>query len=100
MLLTDGKNGHANTSNASKKSKISLWFTEVHTSVLVPLMALPLFPFLITVKISAVCILVLILLERRGWTVTLALKRIRSRVAGRVRSIRTRATLRRRSNVN
>jgi hypothetical protein len=84
------------TSHASKKSKISLKLFEAHTSVLIPLMALPVLPFMITVKIAFFTILVLILLERRGWTLGTAFKRLRSRLAGRHRSSKTRSLFSRR----
>ncbi|MDU4254478.1 hypothetical protein [Pseudomonas sp.] len=84
------------TAHASKKSKVNLKLFEAHTSVLVPLMLLPVFPFWITLKFVAACVLVLILLERRGWTIGIALKRMRSRFAGRYRYRKTRHTLTRR----
>lgn len=84
------------TAHASKQSRISLKLFEAHTSVLVPLMLIPVFPFSITLKFAAVSILVLILLERRGWTLPIALKRLRSRLAGRYRHRKTKRTLMRR----
>jgi hypothetical protein len=88
------------TAHASKQSKVSLKLFEAHTSVLVPLMVLPVLPFLTTLKISLTCVLVLILLERRGWSLRLALKRLRSRIAGRYRHRTTRRTLIRRIKLN
>lgn len=79
------------TSHASKQSKVSIKIMEAHTSVLVPLMIVPVLPFAITVKLAAMTILVLILLERRGWTLGIALTRMRSRLAGRNRNRKTRA---------
>lgn len=84
------------TAHASKQSRISLKLFEAHTSVLVPLMLIPVFPFSITLKFAAISILVLILLERRGWTLPIALKRLRSRLAGRYRHRKTKRTLMRR----
>ena len=74
------------TAHASKQSKISvLKMFEAHTSVLIPFGALPLFPGWFMVKTCFVAVLVLVLLERRGWTVSLALKKLRARLAGRYR---------------
>ena len=84
------------TAHASKQSRISLKLFEAHTSVLVPLMLIPVFPFSITLKFAAFSVLVLILLERRGWTLPIALKRLRSRLAGRYRHRKTKRTLMRR----
>lgn len=84
------------TSHASKQSKINLVVMEVHTSVLLPLLALPLYPSFTTLKYASLTILVMILLERRGWTLKVALKRIRSRMAGRYRRAKTRSRLVRR----
>lgn len=94
------KDGIVYTSHASKSSKVSLKLFEAHTSVLVPFMALPVFPFMITLKIALVVVLVLVLLERRGWTLPLALKRMRTRLAGRYRSIKTRRQTLRRIKLN
>jgi hypothetical protein len=91
MILATSKGEQINTAFCSKQSKISVKFTEAHTSVLVPLLILPLAPFLITVKISFSIVLALMLLERRGWTVMYALKRLRRRCAG---STRTKSTKR------
>jgi hypothetical protein len=98
IRLEDGKAAY--TSHASKKSKISFKFMEVHTSVMLPLLACPLAPFPTTFKIALTCIIVLILLERRGWTVALAARRFRSRMAGKTRHIHTRRTLERRMKLN
>ncbi|MBA1280243.1 hypothetical protein [Stutzerimonas stutzeri] len=78
------------TAHASKASKVNLKIFEAHTSVLVPLMLLPVLPFMTTVKLSFLCVLILILLERRGWTLGVALRRFRSRLAGRYRYRKTR----------
>ncbi|KKN85130.1 hypothetical protein LCGC14_0282990 [marine sediment metagenome] len=86
------------TSHASKTSKVSLKIIEAHTSVLVPLLVLPLSPTLFTLKIVAVLILILVLLERKGWTMKIAIKRFRSKLAGRYRSRKTRSQLIRRMN--
>jgi len=84
------------TAHASKQSKVSFKVFEAHTSVLVPLLLLPVFPFKTTVKFALVAILILILLERRGWTLTIALQRMRSRLAGRVRYRKTRSLMNKR----
>lgn len=94
------KDGIVYTSHASKASKVSLKLFEAHTSVLVPFMALPVFPFMITLKIALAVVLVLVLLERRGWTLPLAMKRMRTRLAGRYRSIKTRRQTLRRIKLN
>ncbi len=88
------------TAHASKASKVNLKLFEAHTSVLVPLMILPVLPFWTTVKISLACVLVLILLERRGWTLGVALQRLRTRFAGRYRYRKTRQTLIRRIKID
>lgn len=85
------------TAHASKQSKMSFKLFEAHTGALVPLLAVPLLPFMITVKIAFACILTLILLERRGWTISIALKKIRARLAGRYRFRKGRMLLIRRS---
>ena len=90
-LYKDGEVIH--TSHASKQSKISFKLFEVHTAVLVPLLALPLAPTLTTLKYASLTILGLILLERRGWTLKVALKRMRARLAGRFRMAKTRSRL-------
>lgn len=84
------------TAHASKKAKINLKLFEAHISVLVPLMIIPVLPFWITVKISLLCVLVLVLLERRGWTIGVALRKLRTAFAGRFRQRNTRHTLIRR----
>lgn len=95
------ENGRINTSHASKQSKISIFkLFEVHTSAMVPLLLIPVFPFWGTVKFAVLSVLVLVLLERRGWTVSLALKRMRTRLASRVRYRNTRRTLMRRMKIN
>lgn len=82
------------TAHASKQSKVSLKIFEAHTSVLVPLLLIPVLPFAITIKWAAISIIVLILLERRGWTLPTTLKRMRSLIAGRYRSRKNRRDLR------
>jgi len=96
MPLIDEQGNTIITAHASKKSTVNLKLFEAHTSVLVPLMILPVFPFLTTLKLSLAAVLVLILLERRGWTLGVALKRIRTLFAGRYRYRRTRRSLQRR----
>lgn len=83
------------TSHASKQSKVSLKIVEAHTSVLVPLLLIPIFPFMITIKTAGASVLVLVLLERRGWSLPIALKRLRSLLAGRYRARKGRIDLRR-----
>jgi hypothetical protein len=84
-----------NTSFSSKQSKIGIRAFEVHTSVLVPLGILPVLPFWPTVKVCSLIILILVLLERRGWTVPYTYKRFRRWLAGPHRSRHTRRKLRR-----
>lgn len=84
------------TAHASKQSKVSFKVFEAHTSVLVPLLALPVLPFKTTFQLAMLAILVLILLERRGWTLSIALQRMRSRLAGRVRTRKTRSLMHKR----
>jgi len=100
MPLVDREGGIIHTSHASKQSKISLKIIQAHTSVMLPLMAIPVFPFPITFKLAFVCVVILMLLERRGWTLILALKKIRSRLAGRIRQKNTRRTIERRIRLN
>ncbi|MBF6615582.1 MAG: hypothetical protein ITG07_02540 [Candidimonas sp.] len=88
------------TAHASKASKVNLKLFEAHTSVMVPLMILPVLPFMTTVKVSFACILVLILLERRGWTLGVALRRLRSKLAGRYRYRKTRHAFIRRMKID
>jgi hypothetical protein len=88
------------TAHASKASKVNLKLFEAHTSVLVPLMILPVLPFWTTVKISFLCVFVLIVLERRGWTLGVALQRLRTRLAGRYRYRKTRQTMIRRIKID
>ncbi|MCF6783404.1 hypothetical protein [Stutzerimonas stutzeri] len=100
MPLVTRKGETIITAHASKSSKVSLKIFEAHTSVLVPLMVLPVLPFLTTVKVSFTCILVLILLERRGWTVGVALRRLRSKLAGKYRYRKTRHAFIRRMKID
>lgn len=88
------------TAHGSKKSKISLFFFEAHTSVLLPLLAIPVLPFVITIKLSLLSILVLILLERRGVTLRTAFKKIKSSFSGRYRYSKSRQTMIRRIKLN
>lgn len=88
------------TAHASKASKVNLKLFEAHTSVLVPLMILPVLPFWTTLKISLLCVFVLIVLERRGWTLGVALQRLRTRFAGRYRYRKTRQTMIRRIKID
>lgn len=88
------------TAHASKSSKVNLKLFEAHTSVLVPLMIIPVLPFGATVKFSFCCILVLILLERRGWTIGVALRRFRSKLAGKYRYRKTRHVFIRRMKID
>lgn len=92
--------GSVITAHASKQSKISLKIFEAHTSVLVPLLILPVLPFWSTLKFSMLMVLILVLLERRGWSLPVALKKLRSRLAGRYRYRRTRRALARRIKLN
>lgn len=88
------------TAHASKKSKVNLFFFEAHTSVLIPLLALPVFPFLTTLKLSVAAILVLVLLERRGITLGVAYKKIKSSLSGRYRYSKTKQRMFRRIKLN
>lgn len=90
MPLYDAEGSKIITAYASKQSKLDFKIIEVHTSVMVPLVMLPVMPFLSTLKFAAVCIFILVILERRGWTAGIGLRRIRSWLAGRYRN-RTRA---------
>ena len=82
MILETAKGEPINTAFVSKQSKISFKIIEAHTSVLVPLLILPVLPFLITLKICFCVVMILIVLERKGWTVMYTLKRIRRFFAG------------------
>jgi hypothetical protein len=90
MILRTEKGELVNTAFVSKQSRISLKVIEAHTSVLVPFLILPIAPFWITLKACFITVLVLVLLERRGWTVSYALKRIRRAFAGAYRTKNTR----------
>lgn len=89
MILPTEKGEHVNTSFASKQSRVSIKFFEAHTSVLVPFMVLPVAPFWFTVKLCFWVVLALVLLERRGWTVSYTLKRVRRYFAGTYRTKHT-----------
>lgn len=95
MPLIDKEDNTIITAHASKQSKVSFKIFEVHTSVLVPLMMLPVFPFWTTLKIALITIFVLVLLERKGWTLAVALKRMRSFFAGRYRYRKTKRFIQR-----
>lgn len=82
MILETAKGEPVNTAFVSKQSKISFKIFEAHTSVLVPMLILPVLPFWPTLKICMCVVVVLIVLERRGWTVMYTLKRIRRIFAG------------------
>lgn len=97
------------TAHASKTSKIKLIFFEVHTSVLLPLMAIPLMLFTLVIDpalfqmVLMGCIgtiFVLIILERRGITLAIGLKRLRARLAGRHRHSTSRGRVLRRRRLN
>lgn len=98
MPLETGNGDKIYTAHASKQSKISFKLFEAHTSVMVPILLIPIFPFMTTIKFAAAAVLILILLERRGWTLSIALKRLRTRLAGRYRSRKTRFDYIRRMN--
>ena len=100
MELSDGKGGVAHTSHASKQSKISLKIVTLHTSAMLPLMSILIYPKLITLKVALFSVLVLILLERRGWTLGLAFKRLRSKWAGKRRYRTTKQMFHRRVKIN
>ncbi|WP_219096300.1 hypothetical protein [Pseudomonas sp. UMAB-40] len=93
MILKTEKGESVNTAFASKQSRISIKIFEAHTSVLVPFMVLPVAPFWITVKICFWVVLALVLLERKGWTVSYTLKRLRRYFAGSYRTKHTRRKL-------
>ena len=91
MIITNKDGLAVNTAYASKQSRLSLGrMFSVHTSVLVPLLALPILPFMITLKVSLYAIIVLIILERYGYTLNVALRKMRSLLAGRDRTIHSR----------
>lgn len=99
MPLHDGKETIL-TAHASKASKVDLKIFEAHTSVLVPMLVFPILPFWTTFKVCLACVLVLLLLERRGWTLGVAFRRLRSRFAGRYRYRKTRHTFVRRMKID
>jgi predicted ABC-type exoprotein transport system permease subunit len=88
------------TAHASKKSKINLYIFQAHTSVLVPLLAIPMFPFLTTIKIAFILVFVLIVLERVGYTLGAGMRRLRARAAGRNRFFKTKHAKRRSAKNN
>ncbi len=92
--------GRVITAHASKQSKVNLKIFQAHTSVLIPFLAFPVLPFMSTLKVALVVVLVLVLLERRGWTLPLAMKRLRSRLAGRYRYTTTKRVIARRQKLN
>jgi hypothetical protein len=89
MILPTEKGEPVNTAFASKQSRISIKIFEAHTSVLVPFMVLPVAPFWFMVKLCFWVVLALVLLERRGWTVSYTLKRVRRYFAGAYRTKHT-----------
>lgn len=93
MILKTAKGEEINTAFASKQSRISIKVIEAHTSVLVPFMVLPVAPFPITAKICFWVVLALVLLERKGWTVSYTIKRLRRYFAGTYRTKHTRRKL-------
>lgn len=106
-LIVDGQT--VITSHASKTSKINLLLFEAHTSVLLPLMAVPAFLFTLTISASLfkmlfygclIMVVVLIILERRGITLNTGLKRIRARMVSRNRHSTSRGRLKRRLKLN
>lgn len=97
------------TAHASKTSKINLLFFEAHTSVLIPILAIPFSLVLLQVSVSAwlwaqlgllMAIVVLIILERRGITLATGMKRIRSRLMSRNRHETSKGRFRRRIKLN
>lgn len=95
MILRTDKGEEVNTAFASKQSRINLKIFQAHTSVLVPLLIIPVAPFPITVKISFLTIVVMILCERKGWTISMMLKKLRQKLAGHYRTKHTRRKLKR-----
>ena len=95
MILRTDKGEEVNTAFASKQSRINLKIIQAHTSVLVPLLIIPVAPCPITVKISFVTIVVMILCERKGWTISMMLKKLRQKLAGHYRTKHTRRKLKR-----
>lgn len=95
MILRTDKGEEVNTAFASKQSRINLKIIQAHTSVLVPLLIIPVAPFPITVKISFLTIVVMILCERKGWTISMMLKKLRQKLAGHYRTKHTRRKLKR-----
>lgn len=97
--LTDD-DGPVIAAHASKQSKISFKIFEAHTTAMIPVLLLPVFPFLITVKLVAASFVALVLLERRGWTLGVAYKRMRTRLAGKYRYRLTKRAILRRLKIN
>jgi hypothetical protein len=94
------EDGPVIAAHASKQSKISFKVFEAHTSAMIPVLLLPVFPFLITLKFVAVSFFALVLLERRGWTLGVAYKRLRTRLAGKYRYRSTTRAILRRHKIN
>lgn len=97
------------TAHASKTSKINLILFEAHTSVLLPLMALPAFLFTLTISTTLfkmlvytclIMVVVLIILERRGITLATGLKRLRARTVSRNRHTTSVGRFKRRLKLN
>lgn len=88
------------TAHASKQSKVGFWIFRAHTSVLVPILIIPVLPFPFVAKTACFSVLVLIFLERRGQTLSVAYKKIRARLAGRHRYGKTRHVMLRRIKNN
>jgi len=95
VILKTAKGEKVNTAFASKQSRINLKIIQAHTSVLVPLLIIPVAPFLITVEVSCSTIVVMILCERKGWTISMMLKKLRQKLAGHYRTKHTRRKLKR-----
>lgn len=90
MNLLTAKGEVINTAFCSKQSRISIKIFEAHTSVLVPFLIYPCLPFYPVFKACFFTVLLLVLLERRGWTVSYAFKRLRRKFAGAYRTKQTR----------
>lgn len=97
------------TAHASKESKIDLKIFEAHTSVLIPLLLLPFSLVLLqisttvwkyTVAMLFLSIIVLVILERYGITLSSGFKRARSRIMSRNRYATSKGRFRRRIKLN
>ncbi|EKY4114565.1 IcmT/TraK family protein [Pseudomonas aeruginosa] len=96
MELFDRNGKKALSAHASKQSKIDFKIFTAHSSAMVPFGMILIYPSWLTFKIAVTSTLVLVLLERRGWTLGLAVKRIRSKLAGKSRHAMTRQRFNRR----